>query len=407
MKKILFAIISVFTLNGFSQSISSGVTGMWNFNGSAVDGSGFNNNGTVNGASLTSDRFGSSNKSYLFSGNQSIGIPNLLLSNNFSISVFATLSSISQDYSIILGKWAGASGQLSYELSKRPNNKIGFYFSTNGSNYFGLESTTVFSASANWFHIAITYDGQSVKFYVNGVLQNTLAHSTPVFNNNDVTYVGATRTATPGSLLSWFWNGKIDDVATWNRAITAQEVASLANGTVALPVELTQFSASCSENTTTINWQTASENNSAYFEVLQSRDGETWTSKTTTPAAGNSTSTIDYSFTDNNEASLVYYKLNQVDKDGKSQEYGPISANCNESTSLSIFPNPTNGEFNLVGMEHFGTITSLEVKDATGKVVKAMQPTTTQFKCNELKAGVYFLAVSAGKTMKVIKIIKE
>jgi hypothetical protein len=380
---------------------------MWNFNGSAVDGSGFNNNGTVNGASLTSDRFGSSNKSYLFSGNQSIGIPNLLLSNNFSISVFATLSSISQDYSIILGKWAGASGQLSYELSKRPNNKIGFYFSTNGSNYFGLESTTVFSASANWFHIAITYDGQSVKFYVNGVLQNTLAHSTPVFNNNDVTYVGATRTATPGSLLSWFWNGKIDDVATWNRAITAQEVASLANGTVALPVELTQFSASCSENTTTINWQTASENNSAYFEVLQSRDGETWTSKTTTPAAGNSTSTIDYSFTDNNEASLVYYKLNQVDKDGKSQEYGPISANCNESTSLSIFPNPTNGEFNLVGMEHFGTITSLEVKDATGKVVKAMQPTTTQFKCNELKAGVYFLAVSAGKTMKVIKIIKE
>jgi hypothetical protein len=239
------------------------------------------------------------------------------------------------------------------------------------------------------------------------VLQNTLAHSTPVFNNNDVTYVGATRTATPGSLLSWFWNGKIDDVATWNRAITAQEVASLANGTVALPVELTQFSASCSENTTTINWQTASENNSAYFEVLQSRDGETWTSKTTTPAAGNSTSTIDYSFTDNNEASLVYYKLNQVDKDGKSQEYGPISANCNESTSLSIFPNPTNGEFNLVGMEHFGTITSLEVKDATGKVVKAMQPTTTQFKCNELKAGVYFLAVSAGKTMKVIKIIKE
>jgi hypothetical protein len=407
MKKILFAIISVFTLNGFSQSISSGVTGMWNFNGSAVDGSGFNNNGTVNGASLTSDRFGSSNKSYLFSGNQSIGIPNLLLSNNFSISVFATLSSISQDYSIILGKWAGASGQLSYELSKRPNNKIGFYFSTNGSNYFGLESTTVFSASANWFHIAITYDGQAVKLYVNGVLQNTLAHNTPVFNNNDVTYVGATRTATPGSLLSWFWNGKIDDVATWNRAITAQEVASLANGTVALPVELTQFSASCSENTTNINWQTASEHNSAYFEVLKSRDGESWNSHATVDAAGNSSEEINYSISDITDITTVYYKLNQVDKDGKSQEYGPISANCTENTSLFITPNPTNGEFNLVGMEHFGTITSLEVKDATGKIVKVMQPTTTQFTCNELKAGVYFLTVTSNKTEQIIKIIKE
>jgi hypothetical protein len=380
---------------------------MWNFNGSALDGSGFNNNGTVNGATLTTDRFGNANKSYLYSGNQSIGIPNLLLSNNFSISVFATLSLTSQDYSIILGKWAGASGQLSYELSKRPNNKIGFYFSTNGSNYFGLESTTVFSASANWFHIAITYDGQTVKFYVNGVLENTLAHNTPVYNNNDVTYVGATRTATPGSQLSWFWNGKIDDVATWNRAITAQEVASLANGTVGLPVELTQFSATCSENAANINWQTASEHNSAYFEVLKSRDGENWNSLATVDAAGNSSEAINYSINDNTDATTVYYKLNQVDKDGKSKEYGPISANCNENTSVYIYPNPTNGEFNLVGMEHFGTITSLELKDATGKVVKVMQPTSTQFSCNELKTGVYFLAVSAGKTMKVIKIIKE
>lgn len=407
MKKILFATFTVLTFNGFSQSISTGVTGMWNFNGSASDGSGFNNNGTVNGATLTTDRFGIANKSYLYSGNQSIGIPNLLLSNNFSISVFASLTSISQDYSIILGKWAGASGQLSYELSKRPNNKIGFYFSTNGSNYFGLETTTVFSASANWFHIAITYDGQAVKFYVNGVLENTLAHSTPVYNNNDVTYVGATRTATPGSQLSWFWNGKIDDVATWNRAITAQEVASLANGTVGLPVELTQFSATCSEYTTNINWQTASEHNSAYFEVLNSRDGESWNSIATVDAAGNSSEAINYSISDNTDATTVYYKLNQVDKDGKSKEYGPISSNCIENTSLSISPNPTNGEFNLAGMEHFGTITSLELKDATGKVVKELQPTTTQFSCNELKTGVYFLVVSAGKTQEVIKIIKE
>ena len=407
MNKIISVFFALVTLNSFSQTISTGLTGMWNFNGSAADGSGFNNNGTVNGATLNTDRFGSSNKSYLYSGNQSIAIPNLLLSTNFSISVFATLTSISPDYSIILGKWAGASGQLSYELSKRPNNKIGFYFSTNGSNYFGLETTTVFPASTNWFHIAVTYDGQAVKLYVNGVLQNTLAHSTPIFNNNDVTYVGATRTATPGSLLSWFWNGKIDDVATWNRAITAQEVASLSNGSVALPVDLTHFTATCNENTTSINWQTASENNSDYFDLLQSRDGEVWTSKTITPSAGNSTSTIDYSYTENNEASLVYYKLKQVDKDGQFKEYGPISADCNENNQLTIFPNPTTGEITLRGLELFNTISSLTINDINGTVVKELDQTTTLFNLETLKAGVYFLTISAENKQEVVKIIKE
>ena len=407
MNKIISVFFALVTLNSFSQTISTGLTGMWNFNGSAADGSGFNNNGTVNGATLNTDRFGSSNKSYLYSGNQSIAIPNLLLSTNFSISVFATLTSISPDYSIILGKWAGASGQLSYELSKRPNNKIGFYFSTNGSNYFGLETTTVFPASTNWFHIAVTYDGQAVKLYVNGVLQNTLAHSTPIFNNNDVTYVGATRTATPGSLLSWFWNGKIDDVATWNRAITAQEVASLSNGSVALPVDLTHFTATCNENTTSINWQTASENNSDYFDLLQSRDGEVWTSKTITPSAGNSTSTIDYSYTENNEASLVYYKLKQVDKDGQFKEYGPISADCNENNQLTIFPNPTTGEITLRGLEQFSNVSSLSINDINGTVVKELDPTTTLFNVETLQAGVYFLSITAGNKQEVVKIIKK
>jgi hypothetical protein len=181
----------------------------------------------------------------------------------------------------------------------------------------------------------------------------------------------------------------------------------LANGTVGLPVELTQFSATCSENATNINWQTASEHNSAYFEVLKSRDGESWNSLATVDAAGNSSEAINYSISDNKDVTTVYYKLNQVDKDGKSKEYGPISANCSENTSLYISPNPTNGEFNLIGIEHFGTITSLEVKDAAGKVVKVIQPTSSQFSCNELKTGVYFINIIAGGKQEVVKIIKE
>lgn len=408
MKKIIIAFVAFLSLNAFSQSITSGITGMWNFNGVATDGSGFSYNGTVNGAALTTDRFGNGNNSYDFSGNQSIALPNsVVLSTNFSISVYTTLQNITPQFCAILGRWQGASNKFSFELSKRNTNKIGFVYSTNGTNAFEVASTTVFGVSNNWIHIAVTYDGATIKLYINGVLENSIANSTPIYNNGDVTYIGATRSATPNASNSFFWTGKIDDVTIWNRAITAQEVTSIYNGTASLPVELTQFSASCSENTTTINWQTASENNSAYFEVLQSRDGETWTSKTTTPAAGNSTSTIDYSYSDNTEASLVYYKLKQVDKDGQYKEYGPISANCNENNQLTIYPNPTTGEITLRGLEQFNNVSSFSINDINGTVVKELDPTTTLFNVEPLQAGVYFLTITAENKQEVVKIIKK
>ena len=47
---------------------ANGLVGWWPFNGNANDESGNNNNGTVNGATLTSDRFGNSNMAYNFDG---------------------------------------------------------------------------------------------------------------------------------------------------------------------------------------------------------------------------------------------------------------------------------------------------------------------------------------------------
>jgi hypothetical protein len=47
---------------------SNGLVGYWGFNGNANDQSGNGNNGTVNGATLTSDRFGNNNSAYSFDG---------------------------------------------------------------------------------------------------------------------------------------------------------------------------------------------------------------------------------------------------------------------------------------------------------------------------------------------------
>jgi hypothetical protein len=407
MKKFTFLTALLLSTSTFAQVpnyvSTNGLVGWWPFNGNANDESGNGNNGTVNGATLTSDRNGITNKAYSFDGNGDFincgNLPSVNITGNVSISVWLKISDFNNDHGIV-----SKSGL--YDLITNSNNsnppldKIRW----NAGNSFLFSGPSI--QLNQWIHITSVYNHLSGhEIYMNGILvsSDNITGSVQPNTTYDL-YLGSHQ---PFNVNYWSWSGKLDDIGIWNRALTQQEITNLYNGVYNLPVELTQFSASCSENTTNINWQTASEKNSAYFEVFKSRDGEVWTSKTTTPAAGNSTSTIDYSFTDYNEASLVYYKLKQVDKDGQYKEYGPISANCNENTSLFISPNPTNGEFNLIGMEHFGTITSLDVKDATGKVVKAMQPTTTQFTCNELKAGVYFLTVTSNKTEQIIKIIKE
>ena len=69
MKKIFtcFVFTSI-TLLTFSQLPTNGLVGNWPFNGNANDASGYGNNGTVFGATLTTDRFGNTNSAYSFDG---------------------------------------------------------------------------------------------------------------------------------------------------------------------------------------------------------------------------------------------------------------------------------------------------------------------------------------------------
>jgi len=95
-----------------------------------------------------------------------------------------------------------------------------------------------------------------------------------------------------------------------------------------LPVELTEFTATKYSEYNVLEWQTASEHNSSHFLLERSSTGEFSenTIISLKPAAGNSNELIDYSYADNAFTNCInYYKLTQVDFDGKYKEYGPIA----------------------------------------------------------------------------------
>ena len=109
-----------------------------------------------------------------------------------------------------------------------------------------------------------------------------------------------------------------------------------------LPVELTRFGAVPQAAGVALAWATASEKNSAYFEVQRSATGEAYAAIGKVAAQGSSTSTREYAFVDAQPlAGTSYYRLRQVDADGTAA-YSPVVAVRGKGLAeATLYPNPS------------------------------------------------------------------
>ena len=82
-------------------------------------------------------------------------------------------------------------------------------------------------------------------------------------------------------------------------------------------------------------------------------------------------------------------------------------SDINESNTLMLYPNPTNGDFTITGLELVGTVSSLSLTDMNGKVVKVLDTKATKFTMGAIKPGVYFLNIISENKQEVLKIVKE
>ncbi|WP_109675095.1 hypothetical protein [Dyadobacter jejuensis] len=110
----------------------------------------------------------------------------------------------------------------------------------------------------------------------------------------------------------------------------------------ALPVTLLNFNAKPEANKVLINWQTAQELNALHFTMERSKDMKGFEQIGVVPAAGNANETSTYTYTDETPLKgRSYYRLRQVDQDGKSTTYRAISVRI--SGTDSPYPNPSKG----------------------------------------------------------------
>ena len=264
--KILLSFFLVLVTSlGFSQSVPSyvptnGLVGWWGFNGNAQDVSGNGNHGTVNGATLTTDRFGNQNGAYSFDGvddfisvSECVQIP--LSSNNRTCSFWIKSNIIDNPPNRDILNWG----------NYQTNQRFGFtmysgltYFCAQNNDFYG----SVFVGDNRWKFITLTYDGQFVSIYVNGLLDGGQFRNLNTVG--DTIVIGSSPLFHPGAT---YFDGLIDDIGIWNRALSQQEISNLyQNCQVSITTQPSsqttgtnrnvQFSVVSSDSNSTYRWQT-------------------------------------------------------------------------------------------------------------------------------------------------------
>lgn len=287
MKKLLLSCGTIL----LASTIMSAQTlvGHWPFNGNANDVSGNGLNGTVYGATPTTDQNGTPNSAYAFDGVSShIDVPynSLLDLTSWTIQASVCLTAfnpVACQEEVIVARAAQYSDET-YLLASTDNNSIGNYY--NDCTSYTPDKTLFQSGAAgtvshgwnlnnfiilnHWYCVTTTYGNDTLKMYRDGVLTDSM------YWPNNYAYGGSFPTLIfghDGSANLNYFNGKIEDIAIWNGALSDSAInatCSAAHETTAVPqISAGAQSLVISPNpaTTTLNVQLSNKGNAVLYVI--------------------------------------------------------------------------------------------------------------------------------------------
>ena len=227
MKKLLYVLVFGFLLIiciACNRNVNQGLIAFYPFNGDVTDQSGNGNDGVVEGASLTSDRFGNEKSAFSFDGAGNTILANVknMMSINSPLSfswwfyvdslpVFTSRSD-AQNMIVLVNKEEGIGVQVGF---RSPGyNTLGF----DTWNWGGGTLLEVKPPEAKkWYHCVYTSDGSTHRFYLN---------AKEITNSTAKTQQGVPSVLMFGNYPSGrqYFKGKLDDIRIYNRAIGMSEI---------------------------------------------------------------------------------------------------------------------------------------------------------------------------------------
>ena len=415
MKQLLtlffIGIASLYAQTVPSYVPTNGLVGWWPFNGNANDESGNNRNGTVNGASLSTDRFGNANGSYSFDGvNDFIQMPSTSISGSFTFSGWYKMPSynISGINDMVFFCNHSGSNDINRNVLvgyRNYQNEFGHstYATGNSNNLTGYYALNQTPSPNVWHHLVCVFNnGAYVKMYLDDTLFYT--NNTVVSNSNLQSLPMYFGIGIPQQF--GFYNGFLDEIALWNRALSAQELSTLFSGCQdSLLVNPQNFTAYSS--TGWANFKCESSDTAATYQWQQS-NGAGWSNLSNLGNYSGATSD-----------SLV---ITGVTASMNNYDYRCIVTGCTTDTSdvavltvvngiglgestlqkLTISPNPTAGIVSL----NTAVVGNYELLTLDGRVLES-GTAKKDYDLTNYPKGVYHLRLSTDEGTRVIKVVKN
>jgi len=223
-------LITLTTISAFSQvnPLENNLVAWYPFNGNAIDESGNGNDGVINGANLTEDRFGNPDQAYLFDGNDYILVnasQSINSVNNEGTTICAWIKTINYvpvtaPSFLYYGVGTGQPAFCNFVWMDTLINACNFIQQSNRGDCYS--TTKIFPET--WYFVTNVYDEQNsiIKVYVNGVLEGEQPYdiSNPINPRIEIgrdPYAGG----------SQYFDGVIDDIRIYNRSLNNTEIDSL------------------------------------------------------------------------------------------------------------------------------------------------------------------------------------
>ena len=210
--------------NTIPTNLRNGLLGYWPFNANTNDESGHNINATVYGATPCTDRFGLANRAYNFNGNGQYMLTNNLGQSvqNKTLSCWVKLNTLQQAG----GGAVGIETPGGSVFDAIVYNETGSGWLLGSDNFTRTTFTGYSESNLEWINLVYTYSPYDYKVYRNGILIHT-DNQHNVYNFPTSSFLGIGIRHLGGG--NAFINAQLDDIAIWDRSLSASEVSLLYN----------------------------------------------------------------------------------------------------------------------------------------------------------------------------------
>lgn len=336
----------------------------------------------------------------------SAAVPNLTVSdlsqgNNLGTTTLITTISASSGYAGVSGGGNAGAAARTGSLNTAAAGSAYFEFTLTpiGSNTvnitginFGSRSTGTGPAA---FTIRTSLDNYASD-YALGALSPASSSPPWTLETTSPAIVSGVSTAITLRIYGYDGTGSAS-VNTANWRIDDLSLTLTVEAAVVAPVELKNIKVSKKNAAAELSWQTATENNNSHFDIERSNDGVKFSRLDAVKGNGTTNIVQNYTFTDDAPLKNInYYRLRQVDFDGKETVYKTVSVNFGKNTTTKVYPSIAKDKINVEISGDKGP-SDLLVVNLLGQVVKAqkLQNTEGVFPVNisDLPNGSYIMRI--------------